>query len=96
MAPWLARLLSSPSPGLQALPFFDDLAARFADRGVEGLATVPAEWWTELGAIGTLDDAHAHVAALEEAGVASIGLFPAPEVDVALAQIDDVVAFARR
>ncbi|MFO7280468.1 MAG: LLM class flavin-dependent oxidoreductase [Thermoanaerobacterales bacterium] len=96
MAPWLARQLSSPSPGLRALPFFDDLAARFAERGVDGLATMPAEWWTELGPIGTLDDAHAHVAALEEAGVASIGLFPAPEVDVALAQIDDVVALARR
>jgi hypothetical protein len=96
MAPWLAGLLEDPNVGAQALPFFDDLVARFAEHGVEGLVTMPAEWWIELAPIGTLDDACAHVDALERAGVNSIGLFPAPEVDIARRQIDDVLAIARR
>jgi hypothetical protein len=96
MAPWLAGLLEDPNVGFQALPFFDDLVARFAEHGVEGLVTMPAEWWIELAPIGTLDDARAHVDALERAGVNSIGLFPAPEVDIARRQIDDVLAIARR
>ena len=78
MAPWLAGLLEDPNAGFRALPFFADLIARFAEHGVEGLVTMPVDWWTELGPIGTLDDAIAHVEALERAGVASIGLFPRP------------------
>jgi 5,10-methylenetetrahydromethanopterin reductase len=96
MAPWLAGLLDDPNAGCRALPFFDDLMARFADRGVEGLVTMPVDWWAELAPIGTLDDAMAHVDALERAGVNSIGLFPAPVLDVARRQIDDVLAIARR
>ena len=96
MAPWLAGLVEEPNAGFRALPFFDDLVARFAERGVEGLVTMPAEWWIEIGPIGTLDDARAHVDALERAGVDSIGLFPAPEVDIARRQIDEVLAIARR
>ena len=96
MAPWLAGLLDDPNVGFRALPFYDDLVARFAEHGVEGLVTMPAEWWIELAPIGTLDDARAHVDALERAGVDSIGLFPAPEVDIARLQIDDVLAIASR
>jgi 5,10-methylenetetrahydromethanopterin reductase len=96
MAPWLAGLLEDPNAGCRALPFFDDLLARFADQGVEGLVTMPVEWWAELAPIGTLDDAIAHVEALERAGVDSIGLFPAPVLEIARRQIDDVLAIARR
>jgi 5,10-methylenetetrahydromethanopterin reductase len=96
MAPWLAGLLDDPNAGFRALPFFNDLVARFAELGTEGLATMPADWWIELAPIGTLDDARAHVEALERAGVNSIGLFPAPVLDVARRQIDDVLAIARR
>ena len=96
MAPWLASALKRPHVGLTVLPFFDDLAARHAERGVEGLATMPADWWAELGPIGTLDDAAAHIAALESAGVHSIGLFPAEDVHVGMTQIDDVLALASR
>jgi 5,10-methylenetetrahydromethanopterin reductase len=96
MAPWLATLLEAPSAGLQALPFFDELVARHRDRGHEGLVTMPSDWWTELAPIGTLDDARAHIEALEAAGVHSIGLFPPPEVAVATAQIDDVLTLSSR
>jgi alkanesulfonate monooxygenase SsuD/methylene tetrahydromethanopterin reductase-like flavin-dependent oxidoreductase (luciferase family) len=98
MAPWVATLLAGdPSAGLRALPFFDEMVARHAEHGVDGLVTMPSEWWTELGPIGTLDDARAHVAALEAAGVASIGLLcPSRDVAIAMAQLDQVLALARR
>jgi alkanesulfonate monooxygenase SsuD/methylene tetrahydromethanopterin reductase-like flavin-dependent oxidoreductase (luciferase family) len=94
MAPWLSGLLADPHAGLRALPFFDELVALHADRGADGLATMPAEWWVEIGPIGTMADAEAHLAALADAGVHSIGLFPAPELDVALAQLDQVLHLA--
>jgi 5,10-methylenetetrahydromethanopterin reductase len=94
MAPWLAALLADPHAGVRALPFFDELDALHQRRGPEGLVTMPADWWVEIGAIGTLDDAAAHIDALRSAGVHSVGLFPAPELDVARAQIGDVIDLA--
>jgi alkanesulfonate monooxygenase SsuD/methylene tetrahydromethanopterin reductase-like flavin-dependent oxidoreductase (luciferase family) len=95
MAPWLAGLLADPNAGVRALPFCDDLMARFAEHGVDGLVTMPADWWIELAPVGTFDDACAHVEALERAGVDSIGLFPAPDLDIARLQIADVLRIAR-
>ncbi|MGH8824797.1 MAG: LLM class flavin-dependent oxidoreductase, partial [Jiangellaceae bacterium] len=96
MAPWLASLLTDPHVGLRVLPFFDDLVARHDTHGVSGLATMPSEWWSEIGPIGTADDAVAHVEALKAAGVQSIGMFPAPVVETAMAQVDDVLRIAAR
>lgn len=96
MAPWLAERLADPTPGLTALPFFDDVVALHNARGVEGVAGMPADWWAEVGPIGTLDDAAAHLGALEDAGVHSVGLFPSTDVEVARSQVDDVLALARR
>ena len=96
MAPWLASMLEHANVSLTVLPFFDELAARYAERGVDGLATMPSEWWTEIGPIGTLDDAAAHIAALESAGVHSIGLFPSTDPEVGMRQIPDVLALATR
>lgn len=96
MAPWLAHQLEGARANLTALPFFDDMAARYAGKGLDGLATMPPEWWTELAPIGTLDDAAAHLQALEDAGVQSIGMYPLPEVGVARDQIADVVRLAQR
>lgn len=95
MAPMLAHLVDQAVPALAELPFHGELLARYATDGVDGLATMPAEWWAEIGPIGTLDDALAHVAALTEAGATSVALFPAPDVDVARAQLDDVAALVR-
>jgi alkanesulfonate monooxygenase SsuD/methylene tetrahydromethanopterin reductase-like flavin-dependent oxidoreductase (luciferase family) len=96
MAPWMAGQLDRPTAGLRALPFFDDLVARYASHGEDGLVTMPTEWWTELAPIGTLDDAHAHVAALEDAGVHSVGMYLAPAPGIEMRQLDHVVALARR
>ena len=95
MAPWLAGLLDDPSAGLRALPFYDELRVWHAERGVDGLASMPPEWWCELAPIGTIDDAAAHLQALVDAGVHSIGLFPAPDVDAATNQVRDVLEIAR-
>jgi alkanesulfonate monooxygenase SsuD/methylene tetrahydromethanopterin reductase-like flavin-dependent oxidoreductase (luciferase family) len=94
MAPWLAGLLADPTAGIQALPFFDELVALHADRGADGLATMPADWWIELGPIGTLDDARAHVAALADAGVHSLGCYPPRDLAFARTQIEHVLALA--
>jgi alkanesulfonate monooxygenase SsuD/methylene tetrahydromethanopterin reductase-like flavin-dependent oxidoreductase (luciferase family) len=81
---------------LRALPFFDDLVTRLDSHGVGGLAAMPSDWWTEIGPIGTVDDAVTHIEALEAAGVHSIGLFPAPDVSIATAQLDDVLRLGTR
>jgi alkanesulfonate monooxygenase SsuD/methylene tetrahydromethanopterin reductase-like flavin-dependent oxidoreductase (luciferase family) len=94
MAPWLADQLAAPPPGLQAVPFFPDLTAWYQAHGAEGLARIPSDWWVELGAIGNLDDARAHIDALAAAGATSVALFPSPDVDVAARQLGTVAALA--
>jgi alkanesulfonate monooxygenase SsuD/methylene tetrahydromethanopterin reductase-like flavin-dependent oxidoreductase (luciferase family) len=96
MAPWLSSQLTTPHPEILTLPFFDELVARHAAGGVDALVSMPPEWWTEIGPIGTLDDAAAHVEALEAAGARSIGLFPVADVATARSQIDDVLRLADR
>lgn len=96
MAPWIAERLDPPSAGFQALPFFDDLMARYAAQGTEGLVTMPADWWTELGPIGTPDDAAAHIEALEAAGVASIGLYPKPRVAKSDPRVTEMLTLFQR
>ncbi|MGH9212987.1 MAG: LLM class flavin-dependent oxidoreductase [Acidimicrobiales bacterium] len=92
MAPWIAERLDPPSAGFQVLPFFDDLVARHKEQGNDGLVTMPSDWWTELGPIGTPDDAAAHIEALEAAGVDSIGLYPKPRVSESEPRVDELLA----
>jgi alkanesulfonate monooxygenase SsuD/methylene tetrahydromethanopterin reductase-like flavin-dependent oxidoreductase (luciferase family) len=94
MAPWLEPIVRERTVALQALPFADDLVTRYERDGLEGLVTMPAEWWRELGPIGTMDDAVEHLHRLVEAGAHSIGLFPAPEIDVAREQLPQVLELA--
>jgi 5,10-methylenetetrahydromethanopterin reductase len=94
-APWLAGLIAENNPALKPLPFYDDLITRYDESGVAGLVTMPQDWWAELGPIGTLDDAAAHLDALTTAGVHHIGLFPDPEVEHG-PQLDYVLELAKR
>ena len=96
MAPWLSDLLAQPRAALTALPFFTEMSELHARKGVDGLVGMPPDWWSELGAIGTMDDALAHIDALEAAGAHSIGMFPAADIDIARAQLDQVLALATR
>jgi 5,10-methylenetetrahydromethanopterin reductase len=65
------------------LPFWDDLKQVHDRDGFGGLISMPQEWWAEFGAIGTLDDAVVHVAALAAAGADRVTMFPAPMVEIA-------------
>jgi alkanesulfonate monooxygenase SsuD/methylene tetrahydromethanopterin reductase-like flavin-dependent oxidoreductase (luciferase family) len=94
MAPFVAALLPSPSPNIRAHPHFDELVERWRERGEDGIADMPRALWHEVGAIGTFDDAVAHIGALGDAGAHDVALFPAADVDVARGQIDDVVRIA--
>ncbi|MEU4198136.1 LLM class flavin-dependent oxidoreductase [Kribbella sp. NPDC026611] len=95
-APWLEWHLGSKPPQLTALPFFDDLQKLYDESGKDGLVGMPSDWWTQIGAIGTLDDAAAHVETLEAAGVDHVGFFPDPEVEHGLPQLDYLLQLANR
>lgn len=95
-APWLGWRIRDLAPQVTALPFFDEMKAVFDTSGEAGLVGMPTEWWTAIGAIGTLDDAAVHLDGLEAAGVDHVGLFPDPEVEHGLPQLDYVLELAKR
>jgi alkanesulfonate monooxygenase SsuD/methylene tetrahydromethanopterin reductase-like flavin-dependent oxidoreductase (luciferase family) len=83
MAPFVAELLDGANPAPDVHPHIDEIRERHAARGVEGIADMPAEWWIELGAIGTFDDAVRHAEALADAGATDVAFFPGPTVELA-------------
>jgi 5,10-methylenetetrahydromethanopterin reductase len=95
MAPMLAGLIDQQVPALRATDFYDDMETRYKADGADGLASMPGEWWTELGPIGTMDDAIAHVQSVGEAGAQSVALFPGPVFDVARQQLAQVAEIKR-
>lgn len=95
-APWLATRIEDRAPQLTALPFFDELQKLYVASGTAGLVGMPSDWWTQIGAVGTLDDAAAHLETLKAAGVHHVGLFPDPEVEHGLPQLDYVLELAKR
>ena len=92
MSPFLASLLSEPSPALDAHPFIDEIRERFSGGGVDALATMPAGWWREIGAIGSLADVVTHVDAMRDAGVDDLSFFPGPTVELTRNDLDAVAA----
>ena len=98
MAPFVADMLGDGGPAVLAHPHIDEIQERFRGRGVDGIADMPAEWWIELGAIGTFDDAVRHAEALVDAGVDDIAFFPGPTVESAregLAHVTHLAAALR-
>jgi alkanesulfonate monooxygenase SsuD/methylene tetrahydromethanopterin reductase-like flavin-dependent oxidoreductase (luciferase family) len=93
---FVGGLVDSRRPAFTVLPFFDEMLERVQSSGHESLVEMPADYWCEIGAIGTLDDALAHVAALERAGVGSVNIFPGPELEIAWEQLPQVAELARR
>jgi alkanesulfonate monooxygenase SsuD/methylene tetrahydromethanopterin reductase-like flavin-dependent oxidoreductase (luciferase family) len=94
MAPWLADQITQRNPNMTTLPFFDDLEAWHAQKGATGLASIPAEWWAQIAAVGTFDDAVGYITAMADAGVKSLGLWSAPDVSIGLTDIDIVTRLA--
>lgn len=93
---FVAELIHARRPAFTVLPFFDEMLARVTDDGPDALVDMPADHWQAIGAIGTMDDALAHVAALEDAGVGSVNIFPGPTLDIAWEQLPLVADLARR
>jgi 5,10-methylenetetrahydromethanopterin reductase len=91
-APWVAQMLGST--GFRDLPFLEELRERQAAHGLEAIAAMPRDWWLQLGATGTRDDAAEHLALLEAEGVTGVTFFPSDDLRTARAQIDDVIAIA--
>lgn len=96
MAPWLAERIDAATPEVVGLPFYDEMAAAYRDGGTAALARMPSDHWTEIGPIGRIDDAAAHLDALEAAGVHSVGLFPMADDVLGKARVDDVLELVRR
>jgi hypothetical protein len=96
LAPFIAGLVAERRPAFVVLPFFDEMSARVAAGGPDALIEMPADWWAEIGAIGTVDDALGHIAALEAVGVRSINVFPGPELGIAWELMSDVAILASR
>ncbi len=96
LAPFIAALVADRRPAFVVLPFFDEMSARVAAGGPDALIEMPADWWAEIGAIGTVDDALSHIAALEAVGVGSINVFPGPEIGIAWELMTDVAMLASR
>lgn len=91
-APHIADMLGSAL--LAPLPFLAELTARHARDGVDGIVTMPRDWWLQIGAIGTRDDALEHLTLLEAAGATGVAFFPSDDLAVARRQVGDVIALA--
>jgi alkanesulfonate monooxygenase SsuD/methylene tetrahydromethanopterin reductase-like flavin-dependent oxidoreductase (luciferase family) len=90
MAPTVAEALGSV--GFRDLPFLDELRRRHEADGMDGIVEMPRDWWLQIGAVGTRDDAVEHLDVLEAEGVTGAAFFPAPDLETARGQIDDVIA----
>jgi alkanesulfonate monooxygenase SsuD/methylene tetrahydromethanopterin reductase-like flavin-dependent oxidoreductase (luciferase family) len=94
MAPFVGGMLDEAGPAVLAHPHIDEIAERHRERGVDGIADMPADWWIELGAIGTFDDAVRHAEALADAGVDDVAFFPGPTVELAREDLGHVTRLA--
>lgn len=94
MAPFVAGLIDGANPAPNAHPHIEEIRERHAARGVDGIADMPAEWWIELGAIGTFGDAVLHAEALADAGADDVAFFPGPTVALAREDLDHVTRLA--
>ena len=94
MAPFVAGIIDGANPAPNAHPHIDEIRERHAARGVDGIADMPGDWWIELGAIGTFDDAVRHAEALADAGAHDVAFFPGPTVELAREDLDHVTRLA--
>ncbi len=94
MAPFIAGIMASPNPALDAHPHVEEIRERLAVRGEAGITDMPRDWWLELGAIGTFADAMTHIEALHDAGADDVSLFPGPTVGLAREGLDHVARIA--
>lgn len=94
-APFLAEMVGYGHAGIAALSFHDELRTLVQRHGVDWADRAPDEWWTRIGAIGTLDDAIEYAGALTDAGVSGISFFPADDLEIAHRQLETAGMIAR-
>ena len=94
MAPFVAGLVDGTNPAPNAHPHIEEIRELHAARGVDGIADMPADWWIELGAIGTFGDAVRHAEALADAGAHDVAFFPGPTVELTREDLDHVTRLA--
>jgi alkanesulfonate monooxygenase SsuD/methylene tetrahydromethanopterin reductase-like flavin-dependent oxidoreductase (luciferase family) len=94
VAPQVAEQLRQATPNIAAHPYFEDLQERLETGGLDALASAPDDWWHELGAVGTFDDAVAHMELMYDAGVDDVALFPASDFAVARRQVPHIKRLA--
>lgn len=90
MAPFVAGLITAARPGVDAHPRLDDIQRQLHRGGPEALVDLPDEDWREFGAIGTIDDAVAHIEALADAGATDVTMFVGVDPADVRAQLDHV------
>jgi alkanesulfonate monooxygenase SsuD/methylene tetrahydromethanopterin reductase-like flavin-dependent oxidoreductase (luciferase family) len=90
MALQVALWLAQPEQSTKHHPHYDDIVDRFEGGGVDAIASMPTDWWIELGAIGAIDDVRAHLEAMRAAGADDVCLFLGDDVDLVREQLDDV------
>ncbi len=89
MAGFVRGLVLSANPAMLLHPQIEAIRIAMGEDD-DALAHLPDEVWLEIGAIGTPDDAAAHVAALAEAGANDVALFLAPDdLGIMMAQIPE-------
>ncbi|MEJ7647513.1 MAG: LLM class flavin-dependent oxidoreductase [Nakamurella sp.] len=90
MAPGLLDAITHRLPMINALPFSDALVSAAETGGVQALIDLPQEYWTAMGAVGTLDDAAQHVRSLADAGLRSAAFFLDDDPETGRRQIQQI------
>lgn len=79
VTPFLSEICADAPLSLRMAPFFEELSRR-AERSswAEAVGAMPAEWWHDIAAVGTPDDAAEYLSRVEAAGADAVALFPNP------------------
>ena len=81
MSYFFAEVAGDGAPtSLQMAPFFEELSAQAAASSwFEAAMSMPDEWWGQITAFGTPDQAAEYVQSLVDAGADAVTFFPNPE-----------------
>jgi len=79
MSEFLAEVAADAPISLRMAPFFDELAAQANKTSwLEATQSMPDDWYSQICAFGTPDQATAYVSSLIEAGADAVAFFPNP------------------
>lgn len=79
MTRFVAGVFANAPVGVRMLPFYPELRAKAeASSWPDAIAAMPVDWWSDLGPIGTPEDAAAYLTAMSDAGADALAVFPDP------------------